>query len=39
LSDWGIPFGVAAEIILHAEGYYIELLQRERKKRAHSEEL
>ncbi|EGG09629.1 uncharacterized protein MELLADRAFT_104045 [Melampsora larici-populina 98AG31] len=36
---WGIPYGVAAELILHAEGFYQKLLQKERRYRARSLEL
>ncbi|KAH9811919.1 hypothetical protein DFH28DRAFT_829137, partial [Melampsora americana] len=34
LCDWGIPFGVACEIILHAEAYYLELSRREGNSRS-----
>jgi hypothetical protein len=30
LTLWDIPYGVAAELMLHAEGFYIHLLNQER---------
>ncbi|KAH9822968.1 hypothetical protein DFH28DRAFT_880255 [Melampsora americana] len=39
LNLWGIPFGVAADLILHAEGFYIQLLKKEKKNAASSQEM
>ncbi|EGF99991.1 uncharacterized protein MELLADRAFT_68196 [Melampsora larici-populina 98AG31] len=34
MYQWGISYGVGAELILHAEGYYHKLLRRERRNQS-----